>query len=162
MATGSTLLIIGCSNESREQAQIIEERADQQAERLEESAGERADAMKDQADQLERRAEEQAEALRDSADKKASRVRERPDRRSDASTPRSDLTDAHSGLRINRDQIIQAQSKLQELGYYSGRVDGVLGKDTREAVKRFQEQNDLAVTSQIDSRTLARLNQASG
>ena len=50
------------------------------------------------------------------------------------------------------------QYTLYELGYYDGRVDGVYGDTTRDAVRAFQIRNDLSPVDGIaGSRTLTRL-----
>ena len=41
------------------------------------------------------------------------------------------------------DAVVKLQSRLQELGYYTGAVDGQFGPGTRTAVTMFQEQNGL-------------------
>lgn len=41
------------------------------------------------------------------------------------------------------DAVVKLQSRLQELGYYTGAVDGRFGPGTRTAVMMFQEQNGL-------------------
>ena len=56
------------------------------------------------------------------------------------------------------DQVIaNVQSSLQEMGYYTGEVDGLLGPLTREALNGYQADNDLTVTGAIDEPTLASL-----
>lgn len=52
----------------------------------------------------------------------------------------------------------QVQKKLEELGYDPGLADGIWGKKTTEALKRFQRDNGLPVTGQLDARTKAELN----
>lgn len=49
------------------------------------------------------------------------------------------------------------QSALQELGYYDGPIDGVVGELTRAAIAAFQRDNGLGVTSAIDEPTLTAL-----
>ena len=49
--------------------------------------------------------------------------------------------------------VRQIQGILQEQGYDSGPLDGVLGKKTREALRRFQKDRHLAVTGEIDAVT---------
>ena len=51
------------------------------------------------------------------------------------------------------DEIRAAQTALKDSGYYSGNLDGILGGQTRVAVGKFQVQNDLPVTCDLDSRT---------
>ena len=53
--------------------------------------------------------------------------------------------------------IINVQAQLQNDGYYSGTVDGVLGPQTRRAIAAFQSDHGLAVTSAVDQPTLATL-----
>jgi hypothetical protein len=56
------------------------------------------------------------------------------------------------------DQVIaNVQASLQEQGYYTGEVDGLLGPLTQEALVNFQNANDLAPTGSIDEPTLDAL-----
>lgn len=43
------------------------------------------------------------------------------------------------------------QAGLAWRGYYSGRIDGVMGPETRDAIRSFQARKGLPVTGQIDS-----------
>ena len=55
-------------------------------------------------------------------------------------------------------QLQQVQRQLAARGYDPGPADGVMGKKTREALKRFQTDNDLLGPSgSIDAQTLAAL-----
>ena len=53
--------------------------------------------------------------------------------------------------------IADVQGVLQEMGYYKGEVDGLLGPLTREALTSYQEQQGLAPTAAIDEPTLDAL-----
>jgi hypothetical protein len=56
------------------------------------------------------------------------------------------------------DQVIaQTQDLLQQMGYYTGEVDGLLGPLTREALTAYQVDNGLAPTAAIDQPTLDSL-----
>jgi hypothetical protein len=56
------------------------------------------------------------------------------------------------------DQVIaDTQALLQQMGYYTGEVDGLLGPLTREALTAYQTDNGLAVTAVIDQPTLDSL-----
>ena len=56
------------------------------------------------------------------------------------------------------DQVIaQTQDLLQQMGYYTGEVDGLLGPLTREALTAYQNDNGLAATAAIDQPTLDSL-----
>jgi Putative peptidoglycan binding domain len=52
------------------------------------------------------------------------------------------------------------QLKLAQLNYYSGEIDGKMGPKTIEALRRFQRNNNLEVTSYLDPATLQRLKAA--
>jgi Putative peptidoglycan binding domain len=49
------------------------------------------------------------------------------------------------------------QAALAWRGYYSGRIDGVMGPETRAAIRSFQSHQGLPVTGQIDSRLINSL-----
>jgi Putative peptidoglycan binding domain len=56
------------------------------------------------------------------------------------------------------DQVIaETQSLLQQMGYYTGEVDGLLGPLTREALAAYQADNGLTATATIDQPTLDSL-----
>ena len=53
--------------------------------------------------------------------------------------------------------IADVQAVLQEMGYYRGEVDGLLGPLTREALTAYQADQGLATTAAIDQPTLDSL-----
>jgi Putative peptidoglycan binding domain len=53
--------------------------------------------------------------------------------------------------------IADVQSALQEMGYYRGEVDGLLGPMTRDALTAYQADNGLYTTATIDEPTLDSL-----
>src|SRR2546421_5607350 len=53
--------------------------------------------------------------------------------------------------------IADVQGVLQEMGYYKGEVDGLLGPVTREALTAYQNDNGLTTTAAIDQPTLDSL-----
>jgi hypothetical protein len=56
------------------------------------------------------------------------------------------------------DQVIaNTQALLQEMGYYTGEVDGLLGPLTRQALTAYQVDQGLATTASIDQPTLDSL-----
>ena len=60
--------------------------------------------------------------------------------------------------RLPPDQVIaNAQSALQQQGYYHGEVDGLIGPLTRGAIADYQRDHGLYVTSTIDQPTLQSL-----
>ena len=63
--------------------------------------------------------------------------------------------------RLPPDQVIaNAQSALQQQGYYRGEVDGLIGPLTRGAIADYQRDHGLYVTSTIDQPTLQSLGMA--
>jgi hypothetical protein len=54
--------------------------------------------------------------------------------------------------------IADVQAALQEMGYYKGEVDGLIGPLTREALTAYQRDNGMTVTAVIDEPTLDSLN----
>lgn len=53
--------------------------------------------------------------------------------------------------------LVKAQTRLGNLGYYKGPVDGNFGPATRRSVEMFQSENGLPVTGRLDSQTLRQL-----
>jgi hypothetical protein len=53
--------------------------------------------------------------------------------------------------------IADVQAALQEMGYYKGEVDGLIGPLTREALTGYQRDNSMQVTAVIDEPTLDSL-----
>jgi len=53
--------------------------------------------------------------------------------------------------------IADVQAELQEMGYYKGEVDGLLGPLSREALTAYQADHGLATTAAIDEPTLDSL-----
>lgn len=57
--------------------------------------------------------------------------------------------------RLNQDQLRMLQTRLSELGFYQGSVDGVLGEGTRSGLRQFfQTQADLASRGIITDATI--------
>jgi hypothetical protein len=57
--------------------------------------------------------------------------------------------------------IADVQTELQQMGYYTGEVDGLIGPLTREALAAYQADQGLTQTAVIDEPTLASLNMES-
>ncbi|MFZ9963840.1 MAG: peptidoglycan-binding domain-containing protein [Terrimicrobiaceae bacterium] len=55
------------------------------------------------------------------------------------------------------DLIRSVQKKLTALGFYKGKVDGASGSMTNAAIRRFQLAQNLKVTGELNSQTLAKL-----
>jgi lysozyme family protein len=54
--------------------------------------------------------------------------------------------------------IADVQAALQDMGYYKGEVDGLIGPLTRDALTKYQTDNGMTVTAVIDEPTLDSLN----
>ena len=58
-----------------------------------------------------------------------------------------------SGMHMSRAEITDVQQKLQADNLYSGKIDGMLGPETRRAIADYQKQNGLRVTANLDRQT---------
>jgi peptidoglycan hydrolase-like protein with peptidoglycan-binding domain len=59
---------------------------------------------------------------------------------------------------LHADEIVwSVQSKLKQLGYYDGMVDGQMGSQTAAAIRRYQIAERLKVTGKMNSQTLRNL-----
>lgn len=61
--------------------------------------------------------------------------------------------------RASRKIITQVQQQLLDLGYEPGQADGLMGKGTINAIKKFQKDNNLTETGQADRKTITVLDQ---
>jgi Putative peptidoglycan binding domain len=53
--------------------------------------------------------------------------------------------------------VIAVQKDLANLGYYHGSIDGIYGRNTRDAVGRYQAEHNLTVTGTLTAQTLQAL-----
>lgn len=58
------------------------------------------------------------------------------------------------------DKVLALQTRLNVLGYYTGKLDGKFGTGTRTAVRLFQARNGLAVDGKVGPRTQDKLDAA--
>jgi N-acetylmuramoyl-L-alanine amidase len=58
--------------------------------------------------------------------------------------------------------VIAVQKDLANLGYYQGSIDGIYGRNTRDAVGRYQTEHNLTVTGTLTSQTLQQLGISQG
>ncbi len=54
-------------------------------------------------------------------------------------------------------QLRFAQSGLRTLGYRIGKIDGIAGSKTSNAIKKFQKKYKLSVTGELNDKTLAKM-----
>jgi peptidoglycan hydrolase-like protein with peptidoglycan-binding domain len=59
---------------------------------------------------------------------------------------------------LDRSQIRQVQSALNRDGFKVGRIDGIWGPRTRDALESFQKSKGMADNGQLNHNTLAALN----
>lgn len=60
------------------------------------------------------------------------------------------------------EQVKTMQTKLKRWGYYTGKVDGIFGAKTKEAVRLFQRKNKLTVDGIVGTKTLKALGMSAG
>lgn len=56
---------------------------------------------------------------------------------------------------------VELQSRLAQLGFYDGAIDGVSGPMTESAIRSFQRENDLTPTGDVNQATLIALSKTS-
>lgn len=54
-------------------------------------------------------------------------------------------------------EVINIQSRLSSWGYYNGKIDGIYGRDTEAAVKKFQKKHGLKADGIAGKSTLEKL-----
>jgi peptidoglycan hydrolase-like protein with peptidoglycan-binding domain len=52
---------------------------------------------------------------------------------------------------------MRAQLELKRLNFYNGPIDGIIGAETRGALIRFQQSQNLAASGVLDNSTLSKL-----
>jgi N-acetylmuramoyl-L-alanine amidase len=60
------------------------------------------------------------------------------------------------------DELSGVQERLQNLGFYDGRIDGEMNEDLRQALLTVQERHDLEPTGEPDEKTLEKIVQEHG
>jgi murein L,D-transpeptidase YcbB/YkuD len=68
--------------------------------------------------------------------------------------PQSHLPKPDVNIQLSKKDI---QYLLKELGYYTGKIDGVFGPKTKSAVKKFQQNQGLVVDGVVGRKTRAAL-----
>jgi peptidoglycan hydrolase-like protein with peptidoglycan-binding domain len=70
---------------------------------------------------------------------------------------RAQTTQQKPELQSRRNLVEDAQQALKDRGYYDGPADGIMGLQTRQAVRKFQNDRHLPVTGQLDEETVRQL-----
>lgn len=77
---------------------------------------------------------------------------------SSSSTARSNTTVTKKTSKYYRSSTVKkVQKKLNKLGYKCGKADGVFGKKTKNAIKKFQKEEGLSVNGNINKTLLRKL-----
>lgn len=63
----------------------------------------------------------------------------------------------HAWARKGSEQIRKVQEALKAKGDNPGAIDGIMGRKTKAALKKFQQQNKLKVTAMLDEQTAEKL-----
>jgi peptidoglycan hydrolase-like protein with peptidoglycan-binding domain len=58
---------------------------------------------------------------------------------------------------LHHQDIKKVQETLRDKGYYSGKVDGILGPQTRAGIREYQKSEKLPVTGHLDAETSGKL-----
>jgi peptidoglycan hydrolase-like protein with peptidoglycan-binding domain len=58
---------------------------------------------------------------------------------------------------LSRDAIRAVQGRLRQLGFYSGRIDGIWGPSMQASLQRFQQGRGLQATGQLNPATVTAL-----
>jgi peptidoglycan hydrolase-like protein with peptidoglycan-binding domain len=58
---------------------------------------------------------------------------------------------------LSKDEIRQVQQALDQKGFKAGQPDGVLGPETKNAIKEFQQKQGWNATGELDGQTLSAL-----
>ena len=73
-------------------------------------------------------------------------------------TGASEMGQQHAGaMKLDSKRVNEMQKALNEKGYAVGRVDGVVGPQTTNAIREFQRKEGLSTTGQPDQQTLKAL-----
>ena len=58
---------------------------------------------------------------------------------------------------VSKDEIRQIQEALNQKGFKAGPADGVLGPETKNALKEFQQKQGFNATGELDNQTMSAL-----
>lgn len=80
-----------------------------------------------------------------------------PEASKDSDTVYTDSQETLSQRGSRGSEVRQIQTKLKSWGYYTGSVDGIYGKLTEDAVRKFQRYNNLTVDGIAGPNTLSAM-----
>jgi hypothetical protein len=58
---------------------------------------------------------------------------------------------------LHHQDIRKVQETLHDKGYYSGKIDGILGPQTRAGLRQYQKSENLPITGHVDAETAGKL-----
>jgi peptidoglycan hydrolase-like protein with peptidoglycan-binding domain len=58
---------------------------------------------------------------------------------------------------LQQGDVKKLQESLRDKGYYSGQVDGRMGPQTRDGIRKYQKAENLKVTGHVDTETAGKL-----
>ena len=70
-----------------------------------------------------------------------------------ASSGRSNVEIKHRHSSKDKDRTREIQACLKNAGFYKGNIDGVKGKSTKKAIKKFQKANGLKADGVVGAKT---------
>jgi peptidoglycan hydrolase-like protein with peptidoglycan-binding domain len=68
----------------------------------------------------------------------------------------ADATGKHSAG-LHQGDVKKLQESLRDKGYYGGKVDGRIGPQTRDGIRKYQKAENLQVTGHVDPETAGKL-----
>jgi hypothetical protein len=63
----------------------------------------------------------------------------------------------YAGQTTNTSVVVQVQQRLARAGYYHGRADGVMGSQTRSAIRAYQHAHNMRVDGAINDQLLGTM-----
>jgi len=57
---------------------------------------------------------------------------------------------------LHQQDIKKVQETLRDKGFYAGEIDGLIGSQTREGIRKYQKSENLAVNGRLDAETAAK------
>lgn len=76
---------------------------------------------------------------------------------SQSNSPYAANTGSSQSAAPTESQIREAQQKLQQDNLYSGKIDGIMGGETEQALRQYQKKNGLPETAKLDQQTVNSL-----
>lgn len=126
------------------------------------TASDDAKSMSDQAKSTSDQAKSTADQAKSTMDQATSSDTKQPATADSQMTEKKSHEKAHGTMgktssSLSNSEVRQIQQNLKDKGYQTGQVDGVMGKNTTAALKKFQQDQGMSPTGTPDSSTLAAL-----